>query len=185
LISTNEFKTGLTIELDGDAYSVVDFQHVKPGKGSAFVRSKLRNVRTGAVVEKTFNAGEKLPRAHLERRQMQYLYNDGESYNFMDNQSYEQINISRDQIGEMVKFLKENTDALVVLYQGKVIGVDLPNSVELEVVHTEPGIKGDTASGGSKPATLDTGAVVQVPFFVEVGDKLLIDTRTGAYIKRV
>ncbi|PKM81289.1 MAG: elongation factor P [Firmicutes bacterium HGW-Firmicutes-14] len=184
MISTNDFKTGLTIELDGDAFTVVDFQHVKPGKGSAFVRSKLKNVRTGAVIEKTFNAGEKVPRAHLERRQMQYLYNDGESYNFMDNQSYEQLNITKEQLGDAVKLLKENTDVHVLVYQGKVIGVELPNSVELEVTETEPGIKGDTASGGSKPATLETGAVVQVPFFVEIGDRLLIDTRTGSYLKR-
>ncbi len=185
MISTNDFKTGLTIELDGDIVQVVDFQHVKPGKGSAFVRAKLKNIRTGAVVERTFNAGEKVPRAHLDRREMQYLYNDGESYFFMDNESYEQMSISKQQLGEAIKFLKENTNVYVLLYQGSVIGVDLPNFVELEVVETSPGIKGDTASGGSKPATLETGAVVQVPFFVEVGDVLQIDTRTGNYLKRV
>jgi len=185
MISTNDFKTGMTIELDGEIFAVVDFQHVKPGKGSAFVRSKLKNVKTGAVVEKTFNSGEKIPRAHLDRREMQYLYNDGNSFNFMDNQNYDQISINTEQLGDAVKFLKENDNVSVLLYQGNVIGVDLPNQVELEVTATDPGIKGDTASGGSKPATVETGAVVQVPFFVEVGDILLIDTRTGNYLKRV
>lgn len=185
MISTNEFRTGLTIELEGDVFSVVEFQHVKPGKGSAFVRSKLKNVRTGAVVEKTFNAGEKLPRARVERREMQYLYNDGESYNFMDTENYEQMALSKDQLGDGVKYLKENMNIHLVMWQGNPIGVDMPNFVELEVVETAPGIKGDTASGGSKPATLETGAVVQVPFFVEVGDVLQIDTRTGSYLKRV
>lgn len=184
MISTNDFRTGVTIELDNDVYSVVDFQHVKPGKGSAFVRTKLKNVKTGAVVERTFNAGEKLPRAHVDRREMQYLYNDGESYNFMDNENYEQITITKEQLGDAVKYLKENTNVHVLLYQGTLIGVDMPNFVELEVVETSPGIKGDTASGGSKPATLETGAVVQVPFFIEVGDVLQIDTRTGQYLKR-
>jgi len=184
MISTNDFRTGVTIEVDNDIYSVVDFQHVKPGKGSAFVRTKLKNVRTGAVIERTFNAGEKLPRARVDRREMQYLYNDGESFNFMDNQNYEQISITKEQLGDIVKFLKENTNVYILLYQGAVIGVELPNFVELEVVETAPGIKGDTASGGSKPATLETGAVVQVPFFIEVGDVLQIDTRTGSYLKR-
>lgn len=184
MISTNDFKTGLTVEVDGDVFSVVDFQHVKPGKGSAFVRCKLKNVRTGAVVERTFNAGEKLPRAHVDRREMQYLYNDGEAYNLMDNQNYEQMSITKEQLGDSVKFLKENTNIYVLLYQSSIIGVEIPNFVELEVVETAPGIKGDTASGGSKPATLETGAVVQVPFFIEVGDILQIDTRTGNYLKR-
>jgi len=184
MISTNDFKTGLTVEVDGDVFSVVDFQHVKPGKGAAFVRCKLKNVRTGAVVERTFNAGEKLPRAHVDRREMQYLYNDGEAYNLMDNQNYEQMSITKEQLGDSVKFLKENTNVYVLLYQSSIIGVEIPNFVELEVVETAPGIKGDTASGGSKPATLETGAVVQVPFFIEVGDILQIDTRTGNYLKR-
>jgi len=184
MISTNDFKTGVTIQLDNDVFSVVDFQHVKPGKGSAFVRTKLKNVRTGGVVERTFNAGEKLPKAHVERREMQYLYNDGETYNLMDTENYEQITISKEQLGDVVKYLKENTNVHVLLYQGNIIGVEMPNSVELEVVETAPGIKGDTASGGSKPATMETGAVVQVPFFIEVGDILQIDTRTGQYLKR-
>ncbi|MCL6639316.1 MAG: elongation factor P [Firmicutes bacterium] len=184
MISTNDFKTGLTIELDGEVYQVIDFQHVKPGKGAAFVRSKIKNMRTGAVVERTFNAGEKIPRARIDRREMQYLYNDGKDYNFMDMESYDQIQLTGDQLGDAVKYLKENMNIQVLMYQGRHIGVELPNFVELEVVDTAPGIKGDTASGGSKPATLETGAVVQVPFFINVGDKLQIDTRTGNYIKR-
>lgn len=184
MISTNDFKTGVTVEIDGDVFTVVDFQHVKPGKGAAFVRAKLKNFKTGGVVERTFNAGEKLARARIERREMQYLYNDGEGFNFMDNQSYDQISITKQQLGDAIKYLKENMNVHVVQYEGQVIGVDLPNMVELEVTATDPGIKGDTASGGSKPATLETGAVVQVPFFIEVGDVLQIDTRSGAYIKR-
>jgi elongation factor P len=184
LISTNDFRTGLTIELEGDVFQVIEFQHVKPGKGAAFVRSKLRNVRTGAVVEKTFNAGEKLPKARIERREVQFLYNDGKDYNFMDMESYDQIAMSADQLGDAVKYLKENMIIHVLTFQEKSIGVEMPNFVELEVVETSPGIKGDTASGGSKPATLETGAVVQVPFFINIGDRLQIDTRTGNYIKR-
>lgn len=184
MISTNDFKTGTTIEIDNDVYTVVDFQHVKPGKGSAFVRTKLKNVRNGAVIERTFNAGEKLPKARVDRREMQYLYNDGEGYNFMDNGTYEQITVTKEGLGDAVKYLKENMNLHILLYNGQVIGVELPNTVELEVVETDPGIKGDTASGGSKPAKLETGAVVQVPFFIEVGDVLQIDTRTGNYVKR-
>lgn len=184
MISTNDFRTGLTIELEGDVYQVIEFQHVKPGKGAAFVRSKLRNMRTGAVIEKTFNAGEKIPRARLERREVQYLYNDGKEYNFMDMESYEQMSMTAGQLGDAVKYLKEEMVIQILTFQGKSIGVELPNSVELEVIETSPGIKGDTASGGSKPATLETGAVVQVPLFVNVGDRLQIDTRTGNYIKR-
>ncbi|MFZ5647836.1 MAG: elongation factor P [Bacillota bacterium] len=184
MISTNDFRTGLTIEIDGEVFQVVDFQHVKPGKGAAFVRSKIRNIRTGAVVERTFNAGEKIPRARIDRREFQYLYNDGEAYNFMDMETYDQSSLTGDQLGDATKYLKENMVINVLLYQGKPIGVDLPNYVELEVIETSPGIKGDTASGGSKPATLETGYVVQVPFFINVGDVLQIDTRSGQYIKR-
>ncbi|HHT64364.1 MAG: elongation factor P [Bacillota bacterium] len=184
MISTNDFRTGVTIEIDGDAYQVVDFQHVKPGKGSAFVRSKLKNVRTGAVVEKTFAAGEKLPKAHLERKEMQYLYHDGESFILMDVNNFEQMPLSDEQVGEGKKFLKENMNLFLLLFQGNVIGVDLPSQVELEVTDTEPGIKGDTASGGSKPATLETGAVVRVPFFINVGDVIVVNTKTGEYIGR-
>lgn len=184
MISTNDFKTGLTIELEGEVFQVIEFQHVKPGKGAAFVRSKLRNMRTGAVIEKTFSAGEKIPKARIERREVQYLYNDGQDYNFMDLESYDQLAMDAGQLGDAVKYLKDNLSIHILTFQGKSIGVELPNFVELEVVETAPGIKGDTASGGSKPATLETGAVVQVPFFINVGDKLQIDTRTGNYIKR-
>lgn len=184
MVSVNDFRTGLTIELDGNVFSVVEFQHVKPGKGSAFVRSKLKNVKTGAVVERTFNAGEKVPRARVDRREMQYLYNDGESYNFMDNETFEQMSLTKENLGDAVKYLLENMTIGVMLYQGQSIGIELPNTVELKVSETAPGIKGDTASGGSKPATLETGLVVNVPFFVNEGDVLVVDTRTGNYVKR-
>ncbi|GAW94147.1 elongation factor P [Calderihabitans maritimus] len=185
MISVNDFRTGLTIELEGEVYTVIEFLHVKPGKGAAFVRSKLKNLRTGAVVERTFRAGEKVPRAHVDRREMQYLYNDGENYVFMDMENYEQISLHKEQLEDSIRFLKDNMVINVLLYQGKTIGIELPNSVELKVVETEPGIRGDTASGGSKPATLETGAVVQVPLFINVGDVIKVDTRTGEYIERV
>ncbi|NLM46282.1 MAG: elongation factor P [Firmicutes bacterium] len=185
MISTSDFRTGLTIEVDGEVYTIVEFQHVKPGKGSAFVRTKLKNARTGAVTERTFRAGEKMERAMMDRREMQYLYNSGDEYYVMDNETYEQYVLTRDQIGDGVKYLKENMNVTVLFYQDKVFGVELPNFVELVVVDTEPGIKGDTASGGSKPAKLETGLVVQVPFFVNVGDTLRIDTRTGEYLERI
>ena len=154
MISTNDFKTGVSIQLDGDAYTVVDFQHVKPGKGSAFVRSKLKNVRTGGIIERTFNAGEKLPKAHLDRREMQYLYHDGDAFVVMDNENFEQMTLTDEQMGDGKIYLKENMNLSVLFFQGQVIGVDMPNNVELEVIDTEPGIKGDTASGGNKTATL-------------------------------
>lgn len=184
MISVNDFKTGLSIEMDGQAYLVVDFQHVKPGKGAAFVRAKLKNISSGGVVEKTFRAGEKVARAHLDRREMQYLYNDGEGYVFMDNESFEQITITREAIGDGVKWLLENMNIHVLIFQDKIIGIDLPNFVELKVVETEPGVRGDTATGATKNATFETGAVVQVPLFIEEGDVLRIDTRTGEYMER-
>lgn len=184
MISVNDFRTGATIELDGSAYQVVEFQHVKPGKGAAFVRAKLKNVQTGSTVEKTFRGGEKVPKAHLDRREMQYLYNDGEGYVFMDNENYEQTTLSADQIGDGVKWLLENMNIAVLLFKENIIGVDLPNFVELKVVDTEPGVKGDTATGATKKATLETGAVVHVPLFVNTGDVLRIDTRTGEYMER-
>jgi elongation factor P len=184
LISTNDFRTGLTIEVDGEVYQVIEFMHVKPGKGSAFVRTKLKNRRTGAVIERTFRAGEKVNRAHIDRREMQYLYNDGENYYFMDTETYEQLSLHKDQLDDAIKYLKDNMNIYVLLYQGETIGIELPNFVELKVVETEPGIKGDTATGGSKNAVLETGAVIQVPLFIEVGDVVRIDTRTGAYIER-
>jgi elongation factor P len=185
MISTNDFRTGLTIEVDGEIYVVIDFQHVKPGKGAAFVRSKLKNLRTGAVIDRTFRAGEKIPRAHLDRREMQFLYRDGDSFVFMDNETYDQISLSEEQLGENVKFLKENMNIYLLTHQGEIIGIELPNFVELKVVETEPGVRGDTVTGGTKPATLETGLVVQVPLFVEVGDVIRVDTRTGEYLERV
>lgn len=185
MISTNDFHTGLTIELDGDIYMVIDFQHVKPGKGSAFVRSKLKNLRSGSTTERTFRAGEKVPRAIIERKEMEYLYASGEEYIFMDTESYEQISLSRQKLGDNLKYLKENMQLNILLFKGEILGLELPNSVELKVVETEPGFKGDTAAGGSKPAKLETGLVVQVPFFINEGDVLRIDTRSGAYLERV
>ncbi|SES63019.1 elongation factor P [Anaerobranca gottschalkii] len=184
MISPNDFKTGLTIEFEGAVLQIVDFQHVKPGKGAAFVRAKLKNVETGAVIEKTFNPKEKIEKAHIDRRNMQYLYSSGDDYIFMDTENYEQITLTKQQLDENVKFLIEDMEITVLYYKEKPIGIELPNSVVLEVVETEPGIKGDTASGGSKPATLQTGLVIQVPFFINVGDKLKVDTRTKTYIER-
>jgi elongation factor P len=185
MISTSDFRTGLTLLLDNDVYVIVEFQHVKPGKGAAFVRTKLKNVKSGGVTERTFRAGEKVERAVMDRREMQFLYSSGDDYFFMDNETYEQMTISKEELGGDVRYLKENMSIGVLLYEEKIFGIDLPTSVELTVAETDPGIKGDTASGGSKPATLETGLVVQVPFFINVGDTLRIDTRTGVYIERV
>ncbi len=184
MISSNDFRNGVSIDLDGDAFIVVDFQHVKPGKGSAFVRTKLKNVRTGGVVERTFAAGEKVPKAHLERKQMQYLYNDGD-YVFMDNQSYEQMSLTADQIGSKLKYLKENMDLYILFFKGDILGVDFPPQVELTVVQTDPGIPGATATGGTKPAVTDTGATVKVPIFINEGDVIRVNTETNEYIERV
>lgn len=185
MISTNEFKTGMTIEIDGNLWTVIEFLHVKPGKGSAFVKTKLKKVETGAVLERTFRAGEKFPRAILDRREMQYLYMSGEDeYVFMDNESFDQITLNKNQIGDGIKYLKENMVLNVLKHGDKIIGVDLPNFVELEIVETPPGEKGNTAQGGTKPATLETGAIVQVPFFVNNGDRIRVDTRTNSYLDR-
>ncbi|HCJ11333.1 MAG TPA: elongation factor P [Clostridiales bacterium] len=185
MISTNDFKTGVTVELDGEVWQVIEFQHVKPGKGSAFVRSKLKNLETGAVVERTFRAGEKLRRAHLDRREVQYLYSSGDEYVFMDTETYEQLSLTEEQLGDGKLYLVENMNIYVVSHEGRLIGVEMPNSVELKVVETDPGLRGDTASGGTKPARLETGLVVQVPLFIEEGDVIRVDTRTGLYIERV
>ena len=185
MISTNDLRTGVTVEIDGDVFMVVDFQHVKPGKGAAFVRTKIKNMKTGQVFEKTFRAGEKLNRATIERKTMQYLYSSDDTYYFMDTQSFEQIPLNKDQLGDSIIFLKENTEVLVMFYEGISIGIELPTFVELEVIQTEPGFKGDTATGGSKPATLETGAVVQVPLFINIGDVIRVDTRSGEYLSRV
>nr|WP_320145766.1 elongation factor P [uncultured Anaeromusa sp.] len=184
MISTNDFRTGTTVEIDGGAWQVVDFQHVKPGKGAAFVRAKLKNLKTGAVVERTFNAGEKMPKAHVENRPMQYLYENDDLYTFMDNETFDQIELTREQLGNGMNFLKENMNIGVSFFQGNIIGIDLPNSVELIVAETEPGIRGDTATGGTKIAKMETGYNVKVPLFIETGEVLRIDTRTGDYIER-
>ncbi|MGE5404712.1 MAG: elongation factor P [Candidatus Saccharibacteria bacterium] len=185
MISVNDFRTGLTIEIDGAAWSVMDFQHVKPGKGAAFVRSKLKNVKTGQTVEKTFRAGEMVPRAHVDKRAMQYLYSADGEYHFMDNESFEQVALTEEQLGDGLKWLKENMNIQVQVFQEQIIGVEVPNFVELQIVECEPGVKGDTATGGKKNATLETGAVVQVPLFVENGEMIRVDTRTGQYMERV
>jgi elongation factor P len=184
LISVNDLRPGITIELEGGVWQVIEFLHVKPGKGAAFVRTKLKNVQTQVVLERTFRAGERVGRAHVDNRSMQYLYSTGTEYVVMDLESFEQISLSEETLGEATKFLKENMELDVQLYNGQPIGVDLPNTVELTVVQTDPGLKGDTASGGSKPATLETGAVVQVPLFINVGDVLRVDTRSGEYLSR-
>ncbi|ASV69038.1 elongation factor P [Cytobacillus sp. FSL W7-1323] len=184
MISVNDFKTGLTIEVDNGIWRVMDFQHVKPGKGAAFVRSKLRNLRTGAIQEKTFRAGEKVAKAQIDNRKMQYLYANGDQHVFMDTESYDQIELSASAIEYELKFLKENMEVSIMLYQSETLGVELPNTVVLEVTETEPGIKGDTASGGTKPAILETGLSVQVPFFVNQGDQLIINTTDASYVSR-
>lgn len=184
MISVNDLRKGLTIQLEGDLYVVVEFLHVKPGKGAAFVRTTLKNLRTGQTVERTFRAGERVERAHIETREMQYLYSSGDEYTFMDTETYDQVTLTKDQLGDAPYYLKENMNILIQFFEGRAIGVDLPTAVELEVVHTEPGFKGDTAQGATKPATLETGLVVQVPLFVEVGEKVKVDTRTGEYLSR-
>ena len=185
MVTAGDFRNGVTFDLDGSVMQIIEFQHVKPGKGAAFVRTKLRNVITGAVVEKTFNPTDKYPLAHVERKDMQYLYTDGEFYYFMDMESYEQLPIDSEKLGDAFKFVKEEMMCKVVSYKENVIAVEPPMFVELEVTETEPGFKGDTATGASKPATLETGAQIKVPLFINIGDVLKIDTRTGEYIERV
>jgi elongation factor P len=185
MITSNDFKTGMTIELKGEIYQIIEFLHVKPGKGAAFVRSKIKNLRTGATVDHTFKGGEKVAKAHIDKKTMQYLYNDGMGYVLMDTETFEQITLPPEKLGEDKKFIKENMMISILMYGEEVIGLELPNFVELEVTETEPGIKGDTASGGSKSATLETKAVVQVPLFIEQGDVIKIDTRKGEYMERV
>lgn len=184
MVSAGDFRNGVTFELDGNVYSIVEFQHVKPGKGAAFVRTKLKNVISGAVVEKTFNPSDKYPTAYIERKDMQYLYNDGNLYYFMDKESFEQLPVNADELGDNFKFVKENMDCKILSYKGKVFGIEPPNFVELEITATEPGIKGDTATNVTKPATLETGATIKVPLFINTGDTIRIDTRTGEYMER-
>ena len=185
MISAGDFKNGITLEIDGNVCQIVEFQHVKPGKGAAFVRTKLKNVISGAVIEKTFNPSEKYPAAQIEKKEMQYLYNDEDLYYFMDNDTYEQIPLNKEQIGDALKFIKENMSVTMLSYKGSVFAVEPPMFVELEVKYTEPGFAGNTAQGATKPATVETGAQVMVPLFVNQGDKLKIDTRTGEYLSRV
>ena len=185
MADTSDFRNGFTMLLDGTIYSIAEFQHVKPGKGGAFVRTKLKNVQTGAVIDRTYRSGDKVEEVRLEKREMQYLYSDTDIYHFMDSETYEQLDISLDILGEVADLLKENENAFVLMAQNKPISVELPNFVHLQITHTEPGLKGDTATGAVKPATLETGAVVMVPLFVNQGDTLKIDTRTGEYVERV
>ncbi len=185
MISAGDFRNGITLEMEGSVYQILEFQHVKPGKGAAFVRTKLKNIISGGVVEKTFRPTEKFPQARIDRQEMQYLYSDGDLYHFMNTETYDQIALNQDAIGDALKFVKENEMVKICSHNGNVFAVEPPLFVELEVTDTEPGFKGDTATGATKPATVETGATVNVPLFVETGDKLKIDTRTGEYLSRV
>ena len=185
MISAGDFRNGITIELEGNIYQIVEFQHVKPGKGAAFVRTKLKNIVNGGVVEKTFRPTEKCEQAHIDRKDMQYLYQDGSLFYFMDNETYDQVSLGEDTVGDALKFVKENETCKVCSHNGNVFSVEPPLFVELEITETEPGVKGDTATGATKPATVETGAQVSVPLFVNQGDVIKIDTRTGEYLSRV
>ena len=184
MVTAGDFRNGVTFEMDGNVYSIIEFQHVTPGKGAAFVRTKIRNVISGAVTEKTFNPNDKYPTAFIERKDMEYLYNDGDLYYFMDNETYEQTPISPSILGDNFKFVKENMVCKVLSYKGNVFGVEPPNFVELQVTQTDPGFKGDTATNATKPATLETGAEIKVPLFIDEGEMIRIDTRTGEYMER-
>lgn len=185
MISAGDFRNGITIELDNNIYQIIEFQHVKPGKGAAFVRTKLKNVINGGVVEKTFRPTEKCPQARIDRKDMQYLYSDGDLFNFMDTETYDQIALNKETVGDALKFVKENEMCKICSHNGNVFSVEPPLFVELEITDTEPGFKGDTATGATKPAVVETGASVNVPLFVDRGDKIKIDTRTGEYLSRV
>ncbi|MEC7879275.1 MAG: elongation factor P [Actinomycetota bacterium] len=183
-ISTNELKNGWTLVLEGNLMQVIEFQHVKPGKGPAFVRSKLKNIRTGAVIEKTFRAGETVERANIDKREMQYLYRDGEGFVFMDNETYEQLNVDMETLGETANYVVEGSSAVLLMYGDEIVSTELTASVELVITETEPGMQGDRVSGATKPATLETGLTIQVPLFLEIGEAVKVDTRTGSYISR-
>ena len=185
MVSAGDFRNGVTLEMDGNIYQIIEFQHVKPGKGAAFVRTKLKNIINGGVVEKTFRPTEKFENAHIDRKEMQYLYNDGDLYYFMDTETFDQIAVNADTVGDSLKFVKENENVKVSSYQGEVFAIEPPLNVELVITETEPGFKGDTAQGATKPAIVETGAQVMVPLFVEQDDKIKIDTRTGEYLSRV
>ena len=185
MISVSDFRNGITIEVDGNIFQIIEFQHVKPGKGAAFVRTKLKNIKSGGVVEKTFRPTEKCPQARIDRQDMQYLYSDGDLYHFMDQETFEQIALNEESVGDALKFVKENDICKVCSHNGSVFAIEPPLFVELEITETEPGFKGDTATGATKPAVVETGATVYVPLFVELGDKIKIDTRSGEYLSRV
>ncbi len=185
MISAGEFRKGITIEIDNAVWTIVDFQHVKPGKGAAFVRTKIKNIMNGNVLERTFNPTERYPKAHVEKKDMQYLYSDGELYHFMDTESYEQMALNHDKVEEALPYIKENMVVSIKFFKGEAFSVDPPNFVELEITETDPGFKGDTATSGTKPAILETGAKVNVPLFVNQHDIIRIDTRTGEYMERV
>ena len=185
MVSAGDFKNGLTVEIEGNIYQILDFQHVKPGKGAAFVRTKLKNIINGGVVEKTFRPIEKFETAHIDRKDMQYLYSDGDLYNFMDMETFDQLAVNADVVGDSLKFVKENDTVKVISHQGNVFAIEPPITVELRVTETEPGVKGDTATGATKPAIVETGAQIMVPLFVNQDDVLKIDTRTGEYLSRV
>lgn len=184
MIQAGDIRNGVTVEYENNIYTVIEFQHVKPGKGAAFVRTKLKNLKTGAVIEKTFRPSEKLGKAHIDRSDMQYLYSDGELFHFMNQETYDQIALNADDLGDSLKFVKENDVVKMLSHEGRVFGVEPPITVELEITHTEPGIKGDTTTGATKPAEVETGATVLVPLFVNMGDRIKIDTRTGEYLSR-
>ena len=184
MISSNDFRTGVTVELDGSVWRVVEFLHVKPGKGSAFVRTKLKNVQTGNTVEKTFRAGETVPQANLEKRTMQHTYKDGEEFVFMDMETYEETRMNEENLGDRTNFLKEEMEVNVIFWDDRVIEIELPTSVVLEITDTDPGVKGDTATGGTKPAIVETGAQIMVPLFISIGEKIKVDTRDGSYLGR-
>ncbi len=184
MISAGDFKNGITLEIENGIFVIVEFQHVKPGKGAAFVRAKIKNLVTGSTVERTFRPSEKFPKAHIDRKDMEYLYNDGELFHFMDSETYEQIAVNADEIGDSLKFVKENDSVKILSHEGKVFGIEPAPHVTLQIVETEPGIKGDTAQGATKPATVETGATVNVPLFVDNGQMISIDTRTGEYLGR-
>lgn len=185
MISTNQFRKGLKIEINGEPYNIVDFQHVKPGKGNAFIRTRLKSMISGNVLEKTFKSGEKVDKPDLENKKVQYLYRDGDDFNFMDMETYDQFVIPIDQLGDAPNYMTENMETEVLFYKGDAIDIELPTFVEFEVVRTDPGVRGDTVSGSTKPAEIETGASIQVPLFVNEGDVLKIDTRTGSYVERV
>jgi elongation factor P len=184
MATTNDLKNGMTLNLDGQLWNVIEFQHVKPGKGGAFVRTKMRSVLSGKVVEKTFNAGVKVEVAQVDKRDMQYLYKDGEDFVFMDSTNYDQVSLSKQVVGDAVDYLLENADVIVAMHDGNPLFIELPASVELKITYTEPGLQGDRSSGGTKPATVETGITVQVPLFIKQDEKVLVDTRTGAYLGR-